>query len=668
MNPVIPVWAGSAAGSVFASSITIPERQPFVTQSFCPEMTYSSPSRTAVVRIDWTSEPACGSVIENEARSSIEASFGRKRSRCSSVPWSRIIVAAMNDPLRIPESVTQPRESSITISAYVSSPSPSPPCSSGIVVPKSPISRIVSTSDSGYSSACSSVGGDRDDVAVDELADGGDDLRLLGRDRHAGTASREGERRQRRGDVRLLVEREQRVLETLDRVVGERERRVLAELLPHLVGRERVLRATLLMRVVGVEGRPVGEPHLDAAGERLRVRRVVARLVAHLLGDGEHRRVGDRLVREVLDRDVTADEERGDGVLERELPLVLRARAPLLGRRLEHERDARFRDGDEDVLDLVGREGAPRRALRRGAEGAVHEVADGERLVGDPRRLPAAAEVGELAGDVDLALLGVEERVVEAELPLEHRARACRAVRREPRREVRPVRRPGRMHRLRRCSLGQVRKEPARERAGNAERARRDRGVEPGHARDRGDAAEDPADRRRVEAARVECPRRGHADAAHDLVARDDGRERVASARAGLLGGGERRRRDHRRDVADRLRVRVVVVEPVAEHRVREGGVRRREASLGAEHGRLRLPAELRHRRAALVRDSGRVRGEPAPDGVEHVELRVLPNDRGDVVEAERDRPVGDRASSRHTVHSSLVAGKPSAISGAPRR
>src|SRR4029077_2202339 len=77
---------GSAAGSVFASSITIPERQPFVTHIFWPVITYSSPSRTAVVRIAWTSEPAWGSVIESDARTSPEASTGSRRSRCGSVP------------------------------------------------------------------------------------------------------------------------------------------------------------------------------------------------------------------------------------------------------------------------------------------------------------------------------------------------------------------------------------------------------------------------------------------------------------------------------------------------------------------------------------------------------------------------------------------------------
>ena len=323
----------------------------------------------------------------------------------------------------------------------------------------------------------------RDDVAVDELAHRRDDLRLLVGERHAGTASVSAERCKRRGQVVLLVECEDRLLEPLDIGVGQRERGVLAELLAHLVGRQRVLRAALLVRVVRVERRPVGEPHLDPAGERLRVGRVVARLVAHLCRHREHRRVGDRLVGEVADGYVTADEKRCDRVLEREFPLVLGAWRPLLPGRLQHERDARLGNRHEDVLDLVRRERASCRSFRGGAEAAVHEMADRKRLVGDPRRLPALAEVGELPRDVDLAFLRAEERVVEPEFPLEDGAGALGAVRREPRRQVGAVSCPRRVHRLRRRALGEIREETARERARDPERARRaarDRAVRDG--------------------------------------------------------------------------------------------------------------------------------------------------------------------------------------------
>ena len=59
---------------------------------------------------------------------------------------------------------------------------------------------------------------------------------------------------------------------------------------------------------------------------------------------------------------------------------------------------------------------------------------------------------------------------------------------------------------------------------------------------DRGDPAEDPADRGRMESARVERARCRHADPADDLVACDDRRQRIAPVGARLLGGGERRR------------------------------------------------------------------------------------------------------------------------------
>ena len=45
------------------------------------------------------------------------------------------------------------------------------------------------------------------------------------------------------------------------------------------------------------------------------------------------------------------------------------------------------------------------------------------RLVGDPQRLPAAAEIVELGGEVDLALRRADEGVVDAEAVLEHAGR-----------------------------------------------------------------------------------------------------------------------------------------------------------------------------------------------------------------------------------------------------
>ena len=117
MNAVIPVWRGSAPESVTASSITSPARSPLVTHIFCPVITKSSPSRTARVRIAWTSEPACGSVIENAERTSPRAICGSSSCFCSSVPNVLIMNDAMKCVLSTPDSEIQPRESSFTISA-----------------------------------------------------------------------------------------------------------------------------------------------------------------------------------------------------------------------------------------------------------------------------------------------------------------------------------------------------------------------------------------------------------------------------------------------------------------------------------------------------------------------------------------------------------------------
>ena len=99
MKPVIPVWAGSAAGSVFARSMTIPARQPFVTHLLAAD-TYSSPSRTAVVGSP-ARPTACGSVMRTPP-DLVRGKLSERRF-CSSVPCSLIIVAAMKEPLTMPE-------------------------------------------------------------------------------------------------------------------------------------------------------------------------------------------------------------------------------------------------------------------------------------------------------------------------------------------------------------------------------------------------------------------------------------------------------------------------------------------------------------------------------------------------------------------------------------
>jgi hypothetical protein len=129
--------------------MTTPARRPFVIHFLCPSRTYSSPSRTARTLIACTSDPAWGSVMENAPRSSPVAIRGSSRPCCSRVPKVRSIQAAMKCVFMTPDSEIHAREISATILAYVTRSSPSPPCSSGMAVPKSPSSHIRCTSGSG---------------------------------------------------------------------------------------------------------------------------------------------------------------------------------------------------------------------------------------------------------------------------------------------------------------------------------------------------------------------------------------------------------------------------------------------------------------------------------------------------------------------------------------
>ena len=77
-----PRMVPSARAHTMATSAT----EPLVIHIFVPESTQSSPSRTAVVRIDPGSDPASGSVRPKQPISSPAAMPGSHCSRCSSEP------------------------------------------------------------------------------------------------------------------------------------------------------------------------------------------------------------------------------------------------------------------------------------------------------------------------------------------------------------------------------------------------------------------------------------------------------------------------------------------------------------------------------------------------------------------------------------------------------
>src|SRR3954451_11913904 len=113
--------------------------------------TYSSPSRRAVVRIAAESEPEPDSVSAYAGSHSPEASFGRERSLCSSVPASLSPSEPSSCTARISAEVAQTFPTSSIATNERSVPVPSPPCSSPKKRPKMSFSRNSSTTSQGNS-------------------------------------------------------------------------------------------------------------------------------------------------------------------------------------------------------------------------------------------------------------------------------------------------------------------------------------------------------------------------------------------------------------------------------------------------------------------------------------------------------------------------------------
>jgi hypothetical protein len=99
---------------------------------------------------------------------------------------------------------------------------------------------------------------------------------------------------------------------------------------------------------VRLETTPVASAESDAAGKR--GYEGTRYLVAHLAREREHARIGDpcrKYVRTPTGRDEHPRVEYW------RLNLPRTPRGPASARRLEHERDRRLRDGDDDLVDLV---------------------------------------------------------------------------------------------------------------------------------------------------------------------------------------------------------------------------------------------------------------------------------------------------------------------------
>src|SRR3954470_11642351 len=103
----------------------------FVIQFFVPLSTHSSPSRTAVVRIDAGSLPASGSLSANAGEHSPLAHLGSHCSFCSSVPNSWIGSVPSSWTMRISALEAHARATSSTATLSINVPVPVPPYSTG---------------------------------------------------------------------------------------------------------------------------------------------------------------------------------------------------------------------------------------------------------------------------------------------------------------------------------------------------------------------------------------------------------------------------------------------------------------------------------------------------------------------------------------------------------
>ena len=164
--------------------------------------------------------------------------------------------------------------------------SPRPPYSSGIVTPKSPSSFICSTSAVGNSSACSYSDATGIDLPLDALADGRDDLVLLGAAR---SRSRRAAPRAARGDVVDAASSERIASSSASTASAPSASAAFSRNFARTSSVDhRVLRAAALVRELGLEHVAVAQRDPHAARERRRVGRVLLRLVPHLRASVEH--------------------------------------------------------------------------------------------------------------------------------------------------------------------------------------------------------------------------------------------------------------------------------------------------------------------------------------------------------------------------------------------
>ncbi|MNL42371.1 hypothetical protein D3C87_1648240 [compost metagenome] len=127
-----------AVGSVLQATRTMSQLRPLLIKVLLPLMTYSSPSRTAVVRAAFRSLPLPGSVMPRARMVSPLQMFGSQRCFCSSVPKRTMYIAMMSEcrPKLTPDTPARCISSLMTV-AWPKSPPP-PPYTAGTMVHNKP--------------------------------------------------------------------------------------------------------------------------------------------------------------------------------------------------------------------------------------------------------------------------------------------------------------------------------------------------------------------------------------------------------------------------------------------------------------------------------------------------------------------------------------------------
>ena len=244
------------------------------------------------------------------------------------------------------------------------------------------------------------------------------------------------------------------------------------------------------------------------------------------------------------------------------------------------------------------------------------------RLESHPQRLPPPPEIG---GDGRRIREASQKRPVEPEAPLENRGGAGEAAPRQARRQRSRVACPAGVKALDPGAVLQMLEDSGGEAAGDAEGSG-ELGAGQTQALARHECGrKGPADRGRVPAARVELPGGRHPDPRHRLVAGHHGGQDRRAIEAERFAEREGRRHDHRRGVADRDRVRVVVIQAVSQAPVGQDGHGRRGAELGPDHRALPAPPRLDEPQDGGGEILGR-RSQRDPQDVEHAEGDVLPH------------------------------------------